>query len=70
MKQLKFISLILIIVGGLNWGLVGLFNFNLVSFIFGKIPAVENIVYILVGIAALISIAVAKDCCAKGACKK
>lgn len=65
MKQLKFISLILVIIGGINWGLVGIFRFNLVNFLFGRFGFVENLVYILVGVAALVSIAVVKDCCTK-----
>jgi hypothetical protein len=51
-------SWVLLLVGGLNWGLVGVGNFsdsnwNLVNLIFGAAPTVENIVYILVGLAAL-----------------
>jgi uncharacterized protein len=48
-----WIALVLVIVGGLNWGLVGLFEFNLVEAIFGAIPALERIIYVLVGLAAL-----------------
>lgn len=50
------ISKILIIIGGLNWGLVGLFNFNLVDSIFGVGSVMSKVVYILVGIAALVAI--------------
>lgn len=56
MKALKIISLILVIVGGLNWGLVGLFDFNLVSTIFGDATAISRVVYILVGLAAVLLI--------------
>jgi len=53
-KVLDWIALILVIVGGLNWGLIGIFNFNLVTTIFQTwAPVLINIVYILVGIAAL-----------------
>jgi uncharacterized protein len=45
----------LIIVGGLNWGLVGLFNFNLVTAIFGEASMLSNIVFILVGLSAVYS---------------
>ena len=45
-------ALLLTIIGGLNWGLVGAFDFNLVQFIFACAPIVASIVYILVGIAA------------------
>ncbi len=50
---LDWIALVLVIVGGLNWGLVGLLNFNLVSAIFGSVTWLMNLVYILVGVAAL-----------------
>lgn len=53
MKGLNLITLFLVIVGGLNWGLVGLADFNLVSALFGVDTLLTNIVYILVGIAAL-----------------
>jgi len=53
---LDWIALILLIVGGLNWGLIGLFSFDLVDLIFGSIPLLQNIVYVLVGLAALYTI--------------
>jgi len=43
-----------VIVGGLNWGLVGLFKFNLVNAILGGVPTVERIVYFLVGFSAVL----------------
>lgn len=49
---LDWITLILIVVGGLNWGLVGVFSFDLVAEIFGADSTIANIVYILVGISA------------------
>ncbi len=54
MKALKAISLILVVIGGLNWGLVGLFNFDLVATLFGTMSAVSRVVYILVGLAAVV----------------
>lgn len=53
MRALNIISLILVIVGGLNWGLVGLFDVNLVSALFGAGSMLTRIVYILVGLAAV-----------------
>ena len=50
---LDIIALILVLIGGLNWGLVGAFNFNLVNAIFGAGSVVSSIVYILVGISAI-----------------
>jgi uncharacterized membrane protein YuzA (DUF378 family) len=53
-KQLNLIAQILLIVGGLNWGLMGLFQFDLVAAIFGGPDALlARLVYILVGISAL-----------------
>jgi len=49
----NIISLIVLFIGGLNWGLVGIFNFNLVDWIFGGYNAGSIIVYILVLIATL-----------------
>lgn len=53
MKTVDVIAAILLVVGGLNWGLVGLFDFNLVTLIFGSLPALERIVYVVVGLAAV-----------------
>ena len=56
---LYWIALILVVIGGLNWGLVGLANYNLVDAIFGVRSLLSSIVYILVGLAAIYVIAVA-----------
>jgi uncharacterized protein len=54
MRALNVISLILLIVGGLNWGLVGLFQFDLVAALFGGSDStLSRLVYILVGVSAL-----------------
>lgn len=50
------ISLVLLIIGGLNWGLVGLFDFDLVAAIFGDMPRVAQAVYVLVGVAAIVGV--------------
>lgn len=47
------IAFILVVVGGLNWGLVGLFNFDLVAAIFGAMSTISRIAYVLVGLAAI-----------------
>lgn len=57
MKYLNILALVLIIVGGLNSGLVGLFQFNLVDTLFGKASALSSLVYILVGLSAVYSAA-------------
>jgi uncharacterized protein len=56
MKALNLITLILAIVGGINWGLVGLFDLDLVASLFGEGSAVSRLVYVLVGISALYQI--------------
>lgn len=53
LKYLHILAFILAVVGGLNWGLVGIFDFNLVDAILGNLGFVENLVYILVGLSAL-----------------
>jgi uncharacterized membrane protein YuzA (DUF378 family) len=45
--------LVLLVIGGLNWLLVGLFNFDLVAAIFGEMSPATRVVYVLVGIAAV-----------------
>lgn len=50
---LDIIAMILVLIGGLNWGLVGAFGFNLVDAIFGVGSIVSDVVYILVGISAI-----------------
>ena len=60
----------LLIIGGLNWGLIGLGDWNLVNMIFGGIPWLETLVYILVGIAAIGMLAKQFGWCKMGACKK
>ena len=50
MKVIDTIALVLIIIGAINWGLVGIFNFNLVDAIFGAMSVISRIIYILVGI--------------------
>lgn len=53
LNSLDWLVLILVIVGGLNWGLVGLFNFDLVAAILGAGTIWSKIVYILIGLSAL-----------------
>ena len=51
-----WIALVLVIVGGVNWGLVGAFGFDLVATLFGDMSALSRIVYSLVGLSALYTI--------------
>ncbi|MFC3076647.1 DUF378 domain-containing protein [Phenylobacterium terrae] len=56
MKAINLITLMLVIVGGVNWGLVGLFEFDLVAALFGEGSALSRTVYTLVGLSALYQI--------------
>lgn len=53
MRILDKIALALVIIGAINWGLIGIFNFNLVDTIFGAMSIISRIIYILVGISGL-----------------
>lgn len=53
MKTIDIVMAVLLIVGGLNWGLVGLFNFDLVATLFGDMTLLSRIVYCLVGVSAI-----------------
>ena len=53
MRVINSVTLLLLIVGGLNWGLVGLLDFDLVAALFGEMSALSRIVYSLVGVSAL-----------------
>ena len=52
-NTIDWIALVLATIGAINWGLIGLFGFNLVAAIFGGIPALVVLIYILVGLAGL-----------------
>lgn len=56
METLQKIALVFTIIGAIVWGLIGLFDFNLVEFIFGSNSALSRIIYTIVGICGLINI--------------
>lgn len=56
MQTLQKVALVLVIIGAINWGLIGLFDFNLVDTLFGADNVITKIVYVLVGIAGIIDI--------------
>ncbi len=64
MNKLDWIAVILVIVGALNWGIIGFFGFNLVGILFGTMSILSRIVYGLVGLAGVYMV----YCLAKG-CK-
>lgn len=51
--SMKKLALILVIIGGLNWGLVGLLGFDLVATLFGTMSMISKVVYVLVGLSAV-----------------
>ena len=56
MKILQKIALVFTIIGAVNWGLIGILNFNLVDTIFGVNSIISRIIYTIVGVAGLINI--------------
>ncbi len=63
MKTIHMISFILLIIGGLNWLLVGIGGWDLVAMAFGAGSTLANIVYILVGVAAIVEVVIHKKTC-------
>ncbi len=53
MKTLNLFALTITIIGAINWGLIGFFNFNLVAFLFGDMTLLSRIIYALVGLCGL-----------------
>lgn len=53
MKVVDNIALALVVIGAINWGLIGIFNFDLVAAIFGSMSVISRIIYTLVGISGL-----------------
>lgn len=53
MKILNYIALILTIIGAVNWGLIGISNFNLVEMLFGNMTMLSRIIYVLVGVSGI-----------------
>ena len=58
METVQEIALVFTIIGAINWGLVGIFDFNLVNALFNSMPIIEKIIYIIVGICGLINIGI------------
>jgi uncharacterized membrane protein YuzA (DUF378 family) len=77
MKMIRFVALLLVVIGALNWGLVGFFQYDLISDIFGgAMSTAARVIYSLVGISGLICISLICRCCGCkcgpkcGCCKK
>ena len=58
METLQKIALVITIIGAINWGLIGLFDYNLVAALFGEATMVSRFIYALVGITGLINIGI------------
>lgn len=56
MKTLDYLALVLVVIGAINWGLIGFFEFDLVRTIFGNMTLISRIIYAVVGIAGLYSL--------------
>ena len=56
LNALDWVAMLLLMIGGLNWGLVGLFNVDIVAALFGTQSSLSRIVYVVVGLSALYSI--------------
>lgn len=68
MKFLHCIALILLIIGGINWGFIGFFDVNLLHKILANFPKIEQVIYAIVGISAIY--AIFYKCCTKCCTKK
>lgn len=62
MNFLRYFVYALVIIGALNWGLIGMFGFNLVSAIFGDMTVLSRIIYSLVGLSAVASMFMLPNC--------
>lgn len=62
-KMMHMVAFVLAMIGGINWGLVGLLNLNLVNALLGSWPGLERIVYVLVGVSAVYILATHKADC-------
>ena len=62
MNILRYTAYILVLIGALNWGLIGLFNFNLVSTLFGDMTLVSRIIYSMVGVSAIATMFLLPNC--------
>jgi uncharacterized membrane protein YuzA (DUF378 family) len=62
------VAWVLVLIGAINWGLIGIGNVNLVNWIFGNWPMIERVIYAVVGVAAVYAIITSCRGCGKGGC--
>ncbi|MDO8557009.1 MAG: DUF378 domain-containing protein [Candidatus Jorgensenbacteria bacterium] len=53
LNTLDWVAVVLLVIGGLNWGLVGVFNLDVVAAIFGTMSTISRVIYVLVGLSAI-----------------
>ncbi|PIR42714.1 DUF378 domain-containing protein [candidate division WWE3 bacterium CG_4_9_14_0_2_um_filter_35_11] len=63
MKEIHMLTFTMVIVGALNWGLVGALNINLVNMLFGGFASLETVIYLLVGVSAIAEVIMHANCC-------
>jgi uncharacterized membrane protein YuzA (DUF378 family) len=70
MKVVRLVAMLLMVIGSLNWGLVGLFQYDLVGDLFGGVMSTASrVIYVLVGLAGLYGLGILCRCCKCGHCK-
>jgi uncharacterized protein len=65
---LDWIALVILFIGGINWGLVGLFHFDIIAAIFGDYSPISRILYIIIGLAAIYVLVRALSCNKRDKC--
>ncbi|OGJ22093.1 MAG: hypothetical protein A2804_02480 [Candidatus Pacebacteria bacterium RIFCSPHIGHO2_01_FULL_46_10] len=63
MKLLHIVAFLLVVIGAINWGLVGLANYNLVEMLFGSVSGLVQLVYVLVGASGVVLLVTHKGDC-------
>lgn len=58
----KYTSYILLIIGALNWGLIGFFNYDLIAVLFGDMTLISRIIYSIIGLSAFVSVITISFC--------
>lgn len=68
LKTVGIFAYLLVIIGAINWGLIGVLKFDLVAFLFGEMSRITRIIYTLFGLSALISVLVTSMCAIEHKC--
>lgn len=63
MRFIQYLTYAIVIIGAINWGLVGLFNFDLIAYLFTNMEGVQRILYSLVGLAAVVNLVLELTVC-------